>query len=79
MVLILVFYSLWCIDDMTIARLGENIIWTIPLVLIICMKYQLNEKSGNQDPISIVLKDKILLGLCAFYGIVILMIIYLPL
>lgn len=74
--LIIVFYSLWCIDSVTLERLGENIIWTIPLVLIICLKYQMNEKSSNQDPISIFLKDKGLLGLTAVYGIIILLIIY---
>lgn len=79
MVLILVFYSLWCIDTTTISRLGDSIIWTIPLTLLICMKFQLNESSGNQDPISIVLNDKVLLSLSVLYGLIILLIIYGPL
>jgi len=79
MVLILVFYSLWCIDTTTISRLGDSIIWTIPLTLLICMKFQLNESSGNQDPINIVIKDKVLLSLSALYGLIILLIIYGPL
>lgn len=63
--LTVMFYSLWCIDAETVNRIGsDNVIWTIPLVLIICIKYSLNiESESNGDPIAVILKDKVLLVL----------------
>ena len=47
--LTIVFYSLWCVDSTTIARYSNsNIVWTVPLVMLICMKYSLNVE-GNSD------------------------------
>lgn len=63
--LTLVFYSLWTIN--------QNITYlylTIPLVIIIFMRYCLIiEKSNEGDPTTIFYKDKFLIILCIFYGI----------
>lgn len=58
----IVFYSLWCTDPSTIANLGNRVIWTTPFVIALCMKYSLIvEGDSDGDPISVILKDKILL------------------
>ena len=68
------FYSLWCIDRSAVT---PNIMLTIPLVLVICMKYSLNvEGDSDGDPIGIVLNDKWLIGLGLVYVIITMYMIY---
>lgn len=78
--LTIVFYSLWCVDPDTIARFsnGNIVVWTVPIVLLTCMKYSLNiEGNSDGDPVSVILRDKILIAMAAFYAAVMLLIIYL--
>lgn len=77
--LTIVFYSLWCVDGTTIARYSNsNIVWTVPLVMLICMKYSLDvEGNSDGDPVSVLLKDKILMGMVFLYALIVLLIIYL--
>ena len=77
--LTIVFYSLWCVDSTTIERYSNsNIVWTVPLVMLICMKYSLNvEGNSDGDPVSVLLKDKILMGMVFLYVLIVLLIIYL--
>lgn len=57
----IIFYSLWCVDATTVAKLGNRLIWTIPFVIAICMKYSLDIEGNNDgDPVNVVLKDKFL-------------------
>ena len=64
--LTLVFYSLWTIDQQ-----NEYLIYTVPLLIIIFMKYSLIvETSDEGDPTTILFSDKLLLALCGLYGIV---------
>ena len=52
-------------------------IWTIPLVLIIFMKYSLNlEEDSFGDPVDVILGDKIMIGLIFIYAILIMGILY---
>jgi 4-hydroxybenzoate polyprenyltransferase len=78
--LTIVFYSLWCVDSTTIQKYSNsliNIVWTVPLVMLICMKYSLNvEGDSDGDPVSVLLKDKILIGMVLLYAIILLCIIY---
>ena len=71
----LVFYALSCMDMNTKVRImGRNLLWTVPLVLLICLRYNLNlETTMDGDPINIIIKDKILLGLITIlsFGIII--------
>lgn len=56
-----VFYSLWTVD---IGGSSQNnyFIWTIPIVISIIMKYELDiEKNSFGDPIEVIYKDKILI------------------
>lgn len=69
--LTIVFYSLWCVDEVTITKFDINyLIWTIPLLIIICMKYSLNiEGNSYGDPVDVILSDKILIILILIYCI----------
>lgn len=73
-----VFYSLWCVDSNTLARYSSNnIVWTVPLVMLICMKYSLNiEGNSDGDPVSVLLDDKVLIFMVFIYIIIVLAIVY---
>lgn len=76
--LAIVFYSLWCVDPTTIIKTGNYIIWSVPLVILICMKYSMNvEMDGYGDPVDVVFEDKFLIFLILSYGIFIMSLIYL--
>lgn len=80
----LVFYSLWTVDPSTIDRVGGNaLIWTIPIVLIICMKYSLtierNDNDSDGDPITVLFSDRLLIVLVLIYGLLMCGILYGPL
>lgn len=75
----IVFYSLWCVDPVNTAKFGNLIIWTVPLVILICMKYSMNiENDSYGDPVEVVFDDKILLSLIMLYGIIIMALLYIP-
>lgn len=62
--LTLVFYSLWAIEQII-----PNLIYSIPLLMIIFMRYCLIiEKSDEGDPITIIYTDLPLIMLCLVYG-----------
>ena len=73
-----VFYALWSMDEKT--RLFYNndyLIFTVPLVLLITMKYSLViEGESDGDPVEVLLHDKVLLALCVLYLAVMLVILY---
>ncbi|MBD8922183.1 prenyltransferase [bacterium] len=67
--LTIVFYSLWTIEESI-----KYLYLTIPLLIIIFMKYTLNiEKNDEGDPTTILYQDKSLLVLCLIYGITMLL------
>ena len=73
----IVFYSLWCIDISSKFNSFINIIWTVPFVMVICMKYSLNiEGDSLGDPVDVLLNDKILLAMSVIYAIIMFTIIY---
>lgn len=73
------FYALWTMDALTVMRVGsEGLIWTVPLVILICMKYSLDiEGQSDGDPVEVLLHDKILLLLVLLLGAIIGGMIYL--
>lgn len=77
--LTIMFYSLWCVDEITLIRYSDKqIIWTVPIVMIICMKYSLNiEGDSDGDPVNVLLGDKVLIMLVLMYIFIMLAIIYL--
>lgn len=74
----IVFYGLWTIDGKNLVRFGNNyMIWTIPLLMIILMKYSLIiEGDSYGDPVDIILKDKFLLSLILLFAIIIIILLY---
>lgn len=78
LVLAIVFYSLWCIDKTTISRVGNNyMIWTIPVLMIIIMKYSLDvESDSDGDPVEVILGDKILTFFILFFALMFTFILY---
>ncbi len=73
------FYALWSMDEKTLELYdGRPLIFTVPLVLLITMKYSLNiEGDSDGDPVEVLLHDKVLFGLCALYLAIMAMILYL--
>lgn len=76
--LTIAFYSLWAIDSLTVERIGSSyLVWTVPIVILICMKYSLNvEGDSDGDPVEIVFHDKALIIMCVLYALITFAMIY---
>jgi 4-hydroxybenzoate polyprenyltransferase len=73
--LAIVFYSLWCIDP---THSNPYLIWTVPIIVVICLKYNLVIESESQgDPVDVIFSDKILLLLLIFYVAAVFVTVYL--
>ena len=74
-----VFYALWSMDEKTMSFYNnEYLIFTVPIVLLITMKYSLDiEGESDGDPVEVLLHDKVLLTLCVLYLAVMFAILYL--
>ncbi len=72
------FYALWSMDDGTVKLYGNSyLVFTTPIVLLITMKYSMDvEGSSDGDPVEVLLHDKVLLCMCAFYLIVMFGLLY---
>lgn len=79
LLLAVVFYALWCVDASTTGRFSGNyLLWTVPLVLLICMKYSMTiEGKSDGDPVEVLFGDKWLMLLVGLLGCAILAILYL--
>lgn len=73
--LAIVFYSLWTVDP----RINNQyLIWTVPLLIIICMRYNLIvEGDSYGDPVEVITNDIFLMILSLAYGTSLLLIMYL--
>ncbi|NLI55312.1 MAG: decaprenyl-phosphate phosphoribosyltransferase [Clostridiales bacterium] len=74
-----VFYSLWCVDASTAGMISGNyLLWTVPLVILICMKYSMTiEGKSDGDPVEVLFSDRWLMLMVGLLGCAILAIIYL--
>jgi len=73
-----VFYSLWSMADTTVAAYGQYLVFTVPVVMLIMMKYSLNiEGDSDGDPVEVLLRDRVLLILCCIYLAAMFSILYL--
>ena len=74
----IVAYTLWTVDPVTIARIGNDyIFWTIPLLMIILQLYSLNiEDNSDGDPTEVIFSDKKLLFAGTIYIIALIIILY---
>ena len=77
--LAIAFYSLWSMDERTIALYGnEYLVFTVPIVMLIVMKYSLAvEGESDGDPVEVLVHDKVLLGLVVLYLAAMFCILYL--
>ena len=73
-----VFYILWCLDQNEAKpQNGMGMIWSIPVVLVICIRYSMIiEGDSYGDPVEVLLGDKLLLGLVAGYALLMLSTLY---
>ena len=78
MALIFVFYALWTVDEKTVAVYHTSgLIWTVPVVILIFMKYSLTvEGNSDGDPVEVLIHDKVLVGLCVLYLILMFVLLY---
>lgn len=61
------FYALWTVSQGSSSRYNY-VIWTVPLVIVILMKYSLIIEGNNYgDPADIIWNDKVLIVLILFY------------
>lgn len=74
-----VFYALWSMDKNNIRLYGgRRLIFTVPIVLLISMKYSLNiEKEIDGDPVEVFFHDKAMILLSILYVGVMFAIVYL--
>ena len=69
--IMLVFYSLWAKEQQT-----NYIMFTIPIIIAIFMKYSLIiEKQSEGDPTTILYSDKILFAMCLIYALIMLVLL----
>lgn len=70
----IVFYSLWTLEMSTKLK---YIIYTIPLVIIIALKYSLDiEKESDGDPVDVIFVDRILITLSMLLAIILGIMLY---
>lgn len=74
-----VFYALWSMDEKTMSFYNNSyLIFTVPIVLLITMKYSLDvEGESDGDPVEVLLHDKALIALCVVYLAAMFAILYL--
>ncbi len=66
------FYSLWALENA-----HSMMIWTVPIVLLITMKYSLSvEGTTDADPVEVILKDKFILVWGGIYIVLLMLILY---
>lgn len=71
--IVIVFYALWTIESS-----NEVLAWTVPVFIIILMRYSFDvEGDSDGDPIEVLLHDKVLIILSVIYVISIFVILYL--
>lgn len=74
--LTIVFYSLWC-ESMTELMQNSLLLFSIPLVLLICMRYSMDiEGDSDGDPVEVVIADRPLLLLASVYAVAMACILY---
>lgn len=75
--LVLTFYALWSMDENTVQSYGTGLVMTLPIVMLIILKYSLQvEGNSDGDPVEVLMHDKILMGLCLVYFAVMFLVLY---
>lgn len=75
------FYALWCMDSGTVSHYGLNLTFTVPIILLITMKYSMDIEGGegkaDGDPVEVLLHDRVLCFLCLIYVFIMFFLLYL--
>lgn len=72
-----VFYALWAKDKSSV-DIGSHFIWTVPLVLLITLRYCMTiEGESDGDPVEVLFHDRILIILCVAFLLVFIAMLYL--
>ena len=76
--LMIVFYALWTVDEKTVAVYhSSGLIWTVPVVMLIFLKYSLTvEGDSDGDPVEVLIHDKVLVCLCLIYLLIMFLMLY---
>ena len=76
MTMTLIFFSLWCME---MREISSGFMVLVPVMMLICFKYNLDieQKENDGDPMSVILKDRILLGLGILLVLITLILLYL--
>lgn len=75
----IIFYSLWTTDNNIVEKNHNMLVWTVPIIMIICMRYSMQIEKSDQsdgDPTEVILNDKWLIGLILLLGFLLLYILY---
>lgn len=74
------FYALWSADAGIVAKYGtDKLIWTVPLVIVLLMKYSADIESNSYgDPVDVITHDKVLVLLSFVFALVLFGLIYIP-
>ena len=59
-----------CADTHTVvARTGVNLLWTVPVIVVVCLRYLMIIEDGRSDgdPVFVIILDKVLYILCFGY------------
>ena len=68
-----------CADSQTtVALAGVDLLWSVPFVFIICLRYMmiLEKDDCDGDPVTVVLSDRPLLGLGVAYVLIVYLLLY---
>ena len=73
----IIFYSLWTTDVDIVSKSNNLLIWTVPLVIVICMRYSMNiEGESDGDPVEVIMHDKVIISLVFLYALSLITILY---
>lgn len=73
----IIFYSLWATDSTMVEYSDNHLIWTIPIVMLLCMRYSMNiEGDADGDPTEVIIKDKVIIILGFILMLSLLLILY---
>jgi len=73
----IVFYSLWTVDSNVVLRNNNYLVWTVPIIILLAMKYSMNiEGVSDADPVEVLFNDKVLICLIFIYIIIMFLLLY---
>lgn len=73
----IIFYSLWVSDKYLTFKNGNFLIWTVPIVIIIIMRYSMIiESDCDGDPVEVITKDKVIILLSMLLSASLFLILY---